>query len=55
MSCHSECKLTGLDFRGDDYRELQNIPSGDMCHSVCTSDPQCQYWTWKVRGDRTHW
>ena len=45
MFCHSECKHKGLDFKGDDKRELQNIPSADMCQSVCTSDPQCQYCT----------
>ena len=40
MFCHSECKLKVLNFRDYDYRELQNIPSVDMCQSVCTSDPQ---------------
>ena len=52
---HLECKLNGLDFRGHDYRQLTNIPSVDMCQSVCASDPQCQYWTWKAKGDRLHW
>merc|ERR1719153_544218 len=45
-----ECMEAGIDYAGNDFKKISNIPSAEECACACGNHNKCLYFTWSGKS-----